>query len=253
MTYNDLYLYFLKKYNEKDDKNKNTDFFNLVFSFSKDIKNIADFYTKKNTKISLKIDTKSFLNKMEIIFQKGIPISLLVRNKYFYGYKFYIRKGALTPRSETELLVDKIIFENYKTNLKILDLCAGIGNIGFTLAKNLNARVTLVEKYNLPYSIMLKNKRILKLNKNIKLIKKDIKNFLITNRQKFDIIVMNPPYIKYNDRKIENSVLKFEPKSALFAKNKGLYFYELLLFFVPYIMKHKIIIYMEIGFNQKEM
>lgn len=252
LTFYTLYLYFLKEYNKKDDPNKNKDFFSLLFHFSKHVKNTASFYIFKNKDIDFEEKIEEFGNCLYLIFKTHYPISYLIKHHYFYGLKYFIKQGALIPRSETELLVDKIVLENDKPNLKVLDLCAGIGNIGLTIANNLNAKVTLVEKYLRPYSLLRINAKRLHLLNQVKLKKLDIKEFLITNKKKFDLLIMNPPYIAYNDKKIENNVKMHEPKSALYAKNHGLYYYQLVLNYLPYLMNKKITCYFEINQDHKK-
>ncbi|MBR4486896.1 HemK family protein methyltransferase [bacterium] len=247
LTYYKLYLYFLKEYNKKDDPNKNKDFFSLLFHFSKHVRNIASFYIFKNKDIDFNEHIEEFINSLYLIFKTHYPVSYLINHHYFYGLKYFIKEGALIPRSETELLVDKIILENDKKNLKVLDLCAGIGNIGLTIANNLKAQVTLVEKYLRPYSLLRINARRLHLLNQVKIKKMDIKEFLITNKKKFDLLIMNPPYIAYNDKKVENNVKTHEPKLALYAKNNGLYYYQLVLNYLPYLMNKTITCYFEIN------
>ena len=44
--------------------------------------------------------------------------------------------------------------------------------------------------------------------------------------QKFDVIISNHPYLLKNDKKnMTKSVLKYEPQKALFAQEKGMFFY----------------------------
>ena len=53
----------------------------------------------------------------------------------FYGREFYVGPGVLVPRADTETLVDVCLkyLENTE-NPAVLDLCAGSGCIGITLA-----------------------------------------------------------------------------------------------------------------------
>lgn len=253
MTYYKLYLYFLKKYNKEDDPNLTSDFYQLLFYYSKDIKNIADFFMRKNKELNLKISNDFFYEKLRNMCKQKVPVSLITKNRSFYGLNFSITKGVLVPRSETELLTDFLIMDNYERNLKILDLCSGVGTIGLTLAKNLHANVTLVEKYELPYVLSLKNKKKFGLGKKVSIKNMDIRTFLITNKKKYDILVMNPPYIPFGDKNIESNVKKYEPNAALYAKNNGIYYYKLALQYLPYLMKKQIKVYFEIGKEQKEI
>lgn len=251
MTYYKLYLFFLKKYNPEDDPNLNADFYKLLFHYSKDVKNIADFFMYKRKNINLKVSDDFFLMKLKNLCKHKVPVALITQNTNFYGLDFFLSKGVLIPRSETELLADTIIMQNYQTNLRILDLCSGIGTLGLTLAKNLKAKTTLVEKFELPYLLSLKNKQRFHLGKRVKIKHMDVKRFLITNKKKFDILVMNPPYINLDDKNVESNVKKYEPSNALFAKKRGLYFYELVLNYLPYLFDKKIKVYFEIGKDQK--
>ena len=245
MTFFQLQKKFLAKYNYNDDPNLDQDFLELVFSYSHKVKDIQHFYLYRNQPIDFEDQLNSFYLDLFLICNCKFPAAYLTHNKSFYNYQFLIRKGALVPRPETELLVDKIILENFR-NIKILDLCAGIGNIGLSLAKSLNAKVTLVEKYEIPFHLMKLNAKRLKVQHQVHLKQEDVKLFLITNKQKFDVVVMNPPYISTSSKQVEKSVIRYEPHSALFAKNNGLYFYQLLLTNLPYLMKNKIKVYLEI-------
>ena len=71
---------------------------------------------------------------------KHEPISYLTNEKEFMSLDFYVKKGILIPRPETELLVEYII-DQYKTAVKphILDLCTGSGAIAVSLAYYLNS------------------------------------------------------------------------------------------------------------------
>ena len=66
---------------------------------------------------------------------------------------------------------------------------------------------------------------------------------------KVDIIVSNPPYIK-EDEEIEDIVKNNEPHLALYAKNKGLEFYESILKDAKHVLNDKFLIAFEIGYEQ---
>ena len=81
----------------------------------------------------------------------------------------------------------------------------------------------------------------------IKLKHADFSNF--KSREKFDIIVSNPPYIKYGDTRV-NDGAKFDPKIALYAKNDGLGAYEEIAKNSIRLLKPNGKIYLEIGVGQ---
>ena len=227
MTFFNLYQNFLINYNRNDNPNKTADFYNLLFHYSKKVKSTADFFFYKNSEIDFSNKLDDFKTDLYLIGKFNFPVAYIVKHKYFYGKKFYVRKGALIPRPETELLVDKIIMQNYTSNLKILDLCSGVGVIGLTLAVALKANVTLVEKERIPYLASIKNKWFHQI-KNARILNTSAEKFVRYTRKKFDIIVMNPPYIDWTSNDIDKNVRNYEPKEALFCKNNGYYFYHLL-------------------------
>ena len=78
----------------------------------------------------------------------GQPLQYVLGKWDFYESEFYIGKGVLIPRPETEELVEKAI-DYIKTLEKctVYDLCAGSGCIGLSIAKKCkNAFVYLIEK-----------------------------------------------------------------------------------------------------------
>ena len=69
---------------------------------------------------------------------KHMPITKIFGKAYFCGEEFVINKHVLSPRFDTELLVEKAI-ENIKPNDRVLDLCTGSGCIAISIAKQTQA------------------------------------------------------------------------------------------------------------------
>ena len=68
---------------------------------------------------------------------------------------------------------------------------------------------------------------------------------------KLDILVSNPPYISQEERHLMSpSVLKYEPMTALFAEDQGLYLYKAMISNLPSVLKSNGRVYFEIGFSQ---
>ena len=84
---------------------------------------------------------KSLSNKLQEAFFKrigrrelGEPLQYITNVAHFYSRKFTIKKGALIPRQETEILVEKVLkLVDTKKNMSCLDMCTGSGCIGITL------------------------------------------------------------------------------------------------------------------------
>ena len=164
------------------------------------------------------------------IGREKFPVQYLLNEQEFYGRKFYVDKGVLIPRQDTEILVEKMIdilkdkvLKN-EIHPKILDIGVGSGIIGITAALEIESSYVLgVDISDKALETAQKNKEILKVS-NIKFLKSDL--FENVEFREFDMIVSNPPYISLNEVGImSDDTLLHEPSEALFAENDGLYFY----------------------------
>ncbi|UUM25519.1 peptide chain release factor N(5)-glutamine methyltransferase [Mycoplasmopsis agalactiae] len=178
---------------------------------------------KKRYRLELKVGSLE-LQKLN----QGYPIQYIMGYVEYANVRINLNHKVLIPRYETEELVYILLNEYLKPRMKVLDLCTGSGFIGIALKKNLDSiNVTLSDIDN--EAIMQANENVVLNFKNttgIKIVQsdcfKDIKG-------KFDLIVSNPPYLDYDDKDVDESVKKFEPEIALFAKDSGWYFYEKIL------------------------
>lgn len=182
--------------------------------------------------------------------KKGEPLQYILGKWWFYEGEFYVGKGVLIPRQDTETLVDTALeFMDVKDNLEVADLCAGTGAIGISIAlKRPNAKVTAVEKYSKAFSFLEKN---IELNKceNVKPVKADV---LKRSFGLYDIIASNPPYITRLDMRSLSKEVKREPKTALFGGEEGLHFYKTITkVWKPSLKKGGKLIF-EIGIGQAE-
>lgn len=194
--------------------------------------------------------TKKYKNMHRVLkkLNKNYPVQYLIGNVSFYGYKIIVNKNVLIPRFETETLVEKTINYIKKYNLtegNVLDIGTGSGCIPITLKKELgNLNITAIDKSGKALKVAKKN---IKNNKvNIALIKEDVYKYKPIN--KYDILISNPPYIDYDE--IIDEKCKYEPKMALYAKNKGLSFYEYIIKTSKKYLNKKSILAFEIGYKQ---
>ena len=96
---------------------------------------LEKIYTNLNQKIySKKINLIRKLTKRIIA---GEPIQYVTEHAFFYSLKFFVSRGVLIPRPESETIVDlalKILESNkYK---EVLDLCCGSGCLGIAIYRN---------------------------------------------------------------------------------------------------------------------
>ena len=178
---------------------------------------------------------------------ENYPIQYLIGYVNFYGYKINVNKNVLIPRYETECLVEKTIKyikEIFDGKVDILDICTGSGNIAIALNKEVNSNVDASDISEDALLLAKENSQIN--NANVNFIKSDIFENI---KNKYDVIISNPPYIDFNEE-IMDSVKKYEPHLALYAKDKGLYFYKEILKKSREHLNSKFIIAFEIGYNQ---
>lgn len=175
-----------------------------------------------------KSETEQLINVLhELKAQK--PIQYILGETDFYGLKFKVNSDVLIPRPETEELIDWIIKDNTSRQtdkkLRILDIGTGSGCIAISLAKQIeNATVYALDVSNQALDVARTNTEVNQVN--IQFIECDILDESSWNAQigdlKFDIIVSNPPYVRYLEKQeMKPNVLDNEPSLALFVDDEN--------------------------------
>lgn len=210
------------------------------------------------TKYRDEIDEEKKSKIREYIHKIGkekFPIQYLLNEQEFYGRSFYVDKGVLIPRLDTEVLVEKalnILNEESIEEPKVLDIGVGSGVIGITIALEVpTSKVMGVDISEKALEISSKNKKILKAG-NIKFIKSDL--FENIEYKKFNMIVSNPPYISSDETDVmSEDALLHEPSEALFAGSEGLYFYNSISQKAMEYLDDNGYLLFEIGYKQGEI
>lgn len=169
----------------------------------------------------------------------------------FYGLTFDVNKKVLTPRMETEILVEQVLKaeRNFK-NPTILDLGTGSGAIAISIAKNCDATVTAIDVSKMALATAEANAK-----------KNDVKiEFLHSNlfdglkrKRKFDIIVSNPPYIPTKEiEKLDKNVRECDPVLALDGGEDGLDFYREIISKAPDRLNNGGLLFFEVGKGQAQ-
>lgn len=201
---------------------------------------------------------KKYLSKDKLedgirLLEKGISPQYIVGNVNFYGNIINVNNNVLIPRFETELLIEKTI--NYVksiflgddySKLSVLDIGTGSGCIAITLKKELDCNVTGVDISDEAIDVAINNSKVN--NVEVDFIQSNVFDNV---NGKYDIIISNPPYIR-EDEEIEDIVKNNEPHLALYAKDKGLYFYRKILKESSNYINNNFLIAFEIGYKQGE-
>lgn len=217
---------------------------------------------------------------------QGKPLQYITKTQEFMGLDFYVDENVLIPQPDTEILVEQAIkcieermlyiLENNK--IRILDMCTGSGAIAISIAKLFQEKYANTGEVNVRKEnneiIQRKNQDIeiqvygldiseeaLKIAErnarangvNVILFKsnmfEEIEEYV---KEKFDVIVSNPPYIETDVINTLSKEVKQEPHIALDGGQDGLDFYKIIAKEGKNYLKENGAILLEIGYNQKE-
>ncbi len=180
------------------------------------------------------IKNVGFFNDLEKL-KKGVPVDYIIGWVDFLNCKIDLSLKPLIPRVETEFWVEKVIMEilelSKDNKLKVLDIFSGSGCIGVSILKNCpNTKVDFAEVNSKFIKQIKKNLSINKILYPSSLKDRGRANIIQSNifdniKDKYDIILANPPYVSTNRRgNVQRSVLEYEPSEAVFGGKDGLFF-----------------------------
>ncbi len=146
--------------------------------------------------------------------EQGEPLSHIVGVQPFCGLDIIVSPDVLTPRPETEDLVQQVAahFE-HKGRYTFLDMCTGSGCIAVALAvKFPNARVLAVDISQAALQIAQQNIRKHKVEQRVQLLQSNLWEEVMGT---FDLIIANPPYIPTQNLANLTREVQHEPRLAL--------------------------------------
>lgn len=152
---------------------------------------------------------------------KGQPIAYLTGWREFWSRDFKVCADVLIPRPDTELLIElslPLIAKNKPC--KIIDLGTGSGIIGITLAAECPNAMVIATDFSDSALQIAKENAVLHQLTNIKF--QHSHWFAEIEKNEFDLVISNPPYIAENDPHLQQGDLRFEPQQALVAEENGL-------------------------------
>ena len=198
--------------------------------------------TNQNTKIEEIDKLYQWVNRRV----KNEPFEYIINKVDFYSEEFYIAKGALIPRPETELLIDEVLknIDNKNTSITIAEVGVGSGIISIMLARKLpNAKIIAVDISQEALDIAKINIEKFNLTDRIEL---RLGSLLEPISEDIDYLVSNPPYIE-DGIELESN-LDYEPQNALFGGKIG---DEIIKQLLDEVLKRKINFFScEMGYDQ---
>lgn len=236
-------------------------------------------------------DPDSALNRFFSFLEQRlqrIPLSQILGRQEFFGLSFLVNENVLSPRQDTECILERILGEEEKKEeLSILDLCTGSGCIGLALTKHLYCKtVLLLDKSDKALEVAKENYRRLfleqksakeewkcsvlssgrepdsnrireqVLNPSMHFLESDLFGFLPSYMEEngisgFDILVSNPPYIRRDViESLDAEVALHEPVLALDGGEDGLDFYRSIAKEGKRFLFPGGRVYVEIGYDQ---
>lgn len=267
MIISEIKFFFQKELSELYSKSEIEELFSI---FCKHFLELSKIELRQNLQKELsESDSKKFSEAISEL-KNGKPFQQIIGETEFYGMKFFVNEHVLIPRPETEelleLAIQKIqekIEKNQKlsdsaqaenSQLKILDIGTGSGIIPIVLKKHFpEAELSAIDISEYALEIARKNANFHQTE--IKFIQKDYLNKAFdsaqTDKEIYDIIISNPPYIGIEeDIEIENSVKGYEPNIALFSPTSdALIFYRKIAYDSLKYLSENGMIFLEI--NQK--
>ncbi len=153
--------------------------------------------------------------------RRGEPLAYITGERDFWSLTLRVSKETLIPRADTEVLVEaalKLIEENHYSSL--LDLGTGTGAIALAIASEYpKVNITATDFSEGALKIAQQNRKSTGLQ-NVSFLQSDW--FASLPKQRYDLIVSNPPYIAENDEHLNDVALKYEPLTALTSGEDGL-------------------------------
>jgi release factor glutamine methyltransferase len=151
----------------------------------------------------------------------GEPVAYILGLQGFWNIDLEVATHTLIPRPETEMLVETAL-ELLPGAIphRLLDLGTGTGAIALSLAKDRPQwTITAVDRVDEAVELAERNRQRLNLD-NAAVMKSHW--FSALKRQRFDLIISNPPYIASGDPHLAQGDVRFEPSSALVAGVDGM-------------------------------
>ena len=181
------------------------------------------------------------------------PVSHIIGRKGFWKILLQVNKNVLTPRPETEVIVDEVLKAFPEAmSFNMLDLGVGSGTILLAvLAERPAAKGLGIDVSEEALAVARENAANLDLAGRVALMRGDWTNGL--GDDSFDLVVSNPPYIATHViETLEPEVRDHEPRLALDGGPDGLDAYRFLAGEILRVLKPGAMFAVEIGYDQSQ-
>ncbi|PHS78648.1 MAG: protein-(glutamine-N5) methyltransferase, release factor-specific [Rhodospirillaceae bacterium] len=181
------------------------------------------------------------------------PISQILGVREFWSLSFKVTSATLTPRPDTETLIEAALARVKEQPKRILDLGTGSGCIVLSLLSEWKTTRGLgVDISDDALNVALHNAQKLGFDDRAEF---KIADWRDGNWQhgRFDVVVSNPPYIPEADMQdLDADVRVFEPRTALVGGADGLDAYREIIAQLPQMLTPKGLVLFEVGIGQAD-
>ncbi len=192
--------------------------------------------------------------------QQHMPVSQIIGTQPFWRWDFHVNKYVLTPRADSECLIEAALnhWQVAQNPLHVLDLGTGSGCLLLSLMSELpqiklgigvdiSDDALQMAQHNQSYLMQ----QGAQLPENIQWILGSWDAAL--DHAPFDIILANPPYIGAHEKTdLTPDVLNFEPHTALFAHQEGYGAYAEIFPLLSKLLSADGKAYIEHGYKQQD-
>ena len=153
-----------------------------------------------------------------------VPLAYLIGEAWLCGHRFLADPRALVPRSPiaeavTNGSLDPFIGDH--TPESLLDLCCGSASIAIIAAHQWpHARVVASDRSTEALALAADNVALHHLQERIRLVHSDL--YAGLRRQRFDLILCNPPYVNAESMGALPPEFRAEPEAALHGGRDGM-------------------------------
>jgi len=169
------------------------------------------------------------LDAMVARYRAGEPLAYVMGHWSFRTIELMVDRRVLIPRPETEMVAGRALelARGVADQRRVVDLGTGSGAIGLSLAAELpimGTEVWLTDYSTDAVDVARANAIGLgRVAANVRVSHGSWFDALpVDVRGEIDVVVSNPPYIADGDPEVAESVLEYEPHTALFAGDDGL-------------------------------
>ena len=194
-------------------------------------------------------------NRMLELRCHHMPADKIIGRRGFYKYEFVVDSNVLSPRPDTEILLEKALEyarrDNYK---KVLELGVGSGCVVCSLLAELpQLRAVGIDISASALKVAHANAQRLNVAAALELRQADWfdADFMALAGSGYDMVVSNPPYIAASEiAGLDSEVKDYDPRPALDGGADGLASYRQIAAWMPQLLQDGGIAVLEVGEGQ---